>query len=302
MNCKKFFFTTIFFVLLFFHPFLNKAHANKVFPYKTEIIISNQERTKESFSFKNESTKDIKITPIPYSFDSKNVQIIENGEIFVRTDREIFTVKPEESIQLDFEIVPPNNMEPGTYFNLILLEKQEEDVFLPEFSPLGVVDTLSHLVVLHIADPDSSVFGISTEFAQISLNIQQKGIPFIRPLKLKYSYQNITNYVLTPMGELQIFNEDSKYEPVYIKINQEEKKLYPGDIKEEEFEVNLTNIVDLFVVKKVIGRFYNGIDENFVSLEVRQEPNYTLPLFTGAILLLTVLLFKSFKKRKKETK
>jgi hypothetical protein len=299
MNCKKLFFTTMLFVLLFFLPFSSKVYANKVFPYKTEIIISNQERTKESFSFKNESTKDIKITPVPYSFDSKNVQIIEDGEIFVRTDREIFNVKPEESIQLDFEIVPPNNMEPGTYFNLILLEKQEEDVFLPEFSPLGVVDTLSHLVVLHIADPESSVFGISTEFAQISLNIQRKGIPFVRPLKLKYSYQNITNYVLTPMGELQIFNEDSKYEPVYIKINKEEKKLYPGDIKEEEFEVNLTNIVDLFVVKKVIGRFYNGIDENFVSLEVRQEPNYTLPLFIGAILLLTVLLLKSFKKRKK---
>lgn len=98
MNCKKLFFTTMLFVLLFFLPFSSKVYANKVFPYKTEIIISNQERTKESFSFKNESTKDIKITPVPYSFDSKNVQIIEDGEIFVRTDREIFNVKPEESI------------------------------------------------------------------------------------------------------------------------------------------------------------------------------------------------------------
>ena len=77
-------------------------------------------------------------------------------------------------------------MEPGTYFNLILLQQQEEDIFLPESTPIGVIDTLSHLVVLHIADPENSVFGISTDFAQINLDITQRGIPFLRPMKVKY--------------------------------------------------------------------------------------------------------------------
>ncbi|MFA5633787.1 MAG: hypothetical protein WCY00_00080 [Candidatus Dojkabacteria bacterium] len=306
MNYKRVFFT-IFFVLFLIQPFCTKAYANRVFPYKTEILISNQERTKEQFSFRNEGKKDIKITPIPYSFDPKEVEIKEGGEIFVRVDKEIFTVKSDETAVFDFEIIPPQNMEPGTYFNLILLQQQEEDIFLPESTPIGVIDTLSHLVVLHIADPENSVFGISTDFAQINLDITQRGIPFLRPMKVKYLYQNITNYVLSPMGEIQVFNEDSKYPPVYIKINNEEEKLYPGEMTEEELEVEFIHISDLFATKRAIGRFYNGIDENFIILEVEQKPNYILPLIVGATILLAVILLKSFtenrgKKRKKKSK
>ena len=293
MNCKKLFFT-ISFVLLFVLPSLTSIFANKVFPYKTEILLSNQERTKEQFSFENESKKDIKITPVPYSFDPKNVEILNEGEIFVRADREIYTVKPEETISFDFEIVPPQNMQPGTYFNLIVLRQEEEDAFSPESTPIGVLGTLSHLVVLHIGDPESTIFGISTDFAQISLNVVQKGIPFIRPMKIEYMYHNITNYVLNPMGEIQVFNEDSKYPPTYIKINDDEEKLYPGDILEEKFEVKSSNIGDFFTTRKVIGRFYNGIDENFLIIESVQTPNYILPVIVGAVILLTIILLKSY--------
>ena len=293
MICKKLFFT-ISFILLFIIPSLSEIHANRVFPYKTEKLISNQERTREQFSFENEGTKDIKITPVPYSFDPKNFEILDEGEIFVRIDREIFTIQSEETKTFDFEIVPPQNMEPGTYFNLILLEQQQEDIFSPDTTPIGVLDTLSHLVVLHIADPESSIFGISTDFAQISLNVTTKGIPFVRPMKVEYMFQNIANYVLDPMGEIQVFDNDSRHPPQYIRINENEEKLYPGDILEEQFEIKLTNLSDFFSTKRIVGRFYNGIDENLIIVEATQNPNYILPIIIGAVILLSIILLKSF--------
>ena len=307
MNLKKIF-PTICFTLLFLLPTITNIQANTIFPYKTEVLISNVERTREQFSFRNDSKKDINITPVIYSFDPKNVEIREeDGEKFVRADREIFTVKPDEILTIDFEIVPPENMEPGTYFNLIVLQQEEEDTFSTEGIPVGVIDSLSHLVVLHIVDSESSVFGITTEFAQISLSVIDKGIPFIRPTRIKYIYQNITNYVLSPMGEIQIFNEDSKYPPIYVKINDKEEKLYPGEIMEEEFDVKLNNFADLFGKRRIIGRFYNGIDDNHIIKETEQSPNYIFPIIVGTTLILTVILIKSLfdkdsKSKKRKTK
>lgn len=294
---------TICFVLFFLLPFAKYSLANTVSPYKTEILISNQERTKNQVTFVNDGLKDINITPVPYSYDPKNTEIRDTqGEIFLRLDREIFSIASEESFTFDFEIVPFQNMEPGTYFNLILFEQEPEDIFTQEQTPVGVLDTLSHLVVLHIADSESSIFGISTDFAQISIDVKNRGIPFIQPMKVKYSYQNITNYVLNPMGEIQIFNEDSKHPPTYIKINESEEKLYPGDIMEEEFEIKSSNLADFFATRRVIGRFYNGIDENFVIRETEQSPNYIIPVITGIVILLTIILLKSFMEGKKHNK
>jgi len=253
-------------------------------------MITNQERTRETVSFKNDGKKDIYVIPRIYSYNPQTLEITDTqGYIFVQADREIFKVKPEEVLVLNYEIVPPLNMEPGTYFNLIVFQTQSEDSFLNQTNPVGVIDNISHLVVLHIIEADNAVYGITTEFAQISLEVVERGIPFIRPTKVKYIYQNVTNYVLSPMGEIQVFNRKGKYAPIYLKINKEEEKLYPGGIIEEEFEVAKYDITDIYNQRVVIGRFYNGIDQNYILKETSIEPNYIV-LVLGIILLLAVLI------------
>lgn len=295
--------STICFVLLFTLPSFGNVSANAVFPYKKEVIISNQERTKETVSFRNDSKKDVFISPQVYSYNPQTLEITDTQSyIFTRVDMEIFKVKPGETLSLNYEIIPPANISPGTYFNLIVLQKKEDDVFLQQTNPIGVMDNLSHLVVLHIIESDAAVYGITSEFAQITLQVVENGIPFVRPTRIKYIYQNTTNYVLSPEGEIQLFNRKGAYSPIYLKINEEEKKLYPGGIIEEEFEIDKYDITDLFNSRTIIGRFYNGIDENFILKETNLDPNYSILLVSLIFFLSIILLIKAVIQDRKTSK
>jgi hypothetical protein len=292
---------------------MSNIQANTLSPHTKELLITNKERTKEIVSFTNTSRKDMLVTPVIYSYDPQTIEIIkDDGFIFTRADKEIFTVKPQATLELEYEIVPISNMKPGTYFNLLVLEKQFEETFLTETNPLGATDSLAHLIVLHITDSEADVYGITTEFADIDIQVLEKGIPFIRPTVIKYTYQNVTNYVLNPMGEIQTYSEQGNYPPIYKKINWEQKKLYPGGLLEEEFEINQYHFSDLYSNRIVIGRFYNGIDENLLVKEVILEPNY-IPLIAGGTLIFATLFLlkalfskkdikKSKKKKEKKSK
>jgi hypothetical protein len=266
------------------------------------LLITNQERTKETLSFTNDSTKEVLITPVIYSYDPQTIEMDQNeGYFFLRTDKEIFAVKPRETLKLDYEVVPTENMRPGTYFNLIVLQKESEDIFVEQTNPIGAVDSLAHLVALHIADPDSAVYGITSEFAKISIEILEEGIPFFKPTVIKYTYENITDYVLNPMGEIQVYSEKGNYPPMYLKINKEQEKLYPGGLLEEEFEIDQYHISNLYSNRIIIGRFYNGIDENLIIKEMVLEPNYSLLAGAGVLILSIIVLLKvMFSKKSKE--
>jgi hypothetical protein len=295
-------------LLSFFSLFFpSTIFANTLFPHTNELLISNKERTKETLSFKNDSLKDVLITPVIYSYDPQTIELTQtDGFIFTRADKEIFTVKSKEILELEYEVVPTEGMRPGTYFNLIKLEKQAEDTFVDQTSPIGAVDSLSHLVVLHITDPDSAdVYGITSEFAKIDLEVTERGIPFIKPTIIRYTYQNATDYVLNPMGEIQVYSEQGHYPPTYLKINKEQEKLYPGGLIEEEFEIDQYHISDLYSNRVIIGRFYNGVDENLIIQEQLIEVNSLLWIIGGISIIAVIILLKIFfskKSVKKKTK
>lgn len=284
-------------------PPSSKIEANTLSPHTKELLITNQERTKEILSFTNDSRKDMLVTPVIYSYDPQTIELTEDdGFIFTRADKEIFTVKPKTTLELEYEIVPISNMKPGTYFNLLVLEKQFEETFITETNPLGATDSIAHLVVLHIADSEADVYGITSEFAKIDIQVLEKGIPFIRPTVIKYTYQNVTNYVLNPMGEIQIYSEQGKYSPTYKKINKEQEKLYPGGLLEEEVEINQSHFSDFYSNRVIIGRFYNGIDENLLVKEIVLEPNYIPLIFGGILIFSTIFLLKAMFSKKDSKK
>lgn len=298
---------TICFILLFILPSLSSTYAHLLSPYKKERIISNQERTKEVVSFKNTEKTEVSVLPQVYSYNPQTLEITDTqAYIFVRADKDVFKVKPDSTLELNYEIVPPLNMEPGTYFNIILFQIQGDSSYLKDVNPVGMTGSLAHLVVLHITDSSSSVYGITSDFAIITLDIVEKGIPFIRPTKIKYTYQNITNYVLNPMGEIQIYNKKGKYPPIYLKINKSEEKLYPGGLMEEEFDIKKYHITDLYNERTILGRFYSGIDENFIFKEVQQTPNFVLigifVIFIVALIFLVKAIIQDRKKKKPKKK
>lgn len=268
-------------------------HANSIAPPTTEYLLTTEERRESSVTFKNNSRKEIFLSPVVYSYDPQTLEMSkENGFIFTRADKEIFSVRPTETFELPYEVVPDKDMRPGTYFNLIILETEEEKVFIAETNPIGTIENLAHLVVVHIADPERDIKGISSDFAKVNIEVIDKGIPFISPTVIKYTYENISNYVLNPMGEIQFYSTKGRFTPEYIKINKEQQKLYPGGLLEEEFEIQKDHISNLFTQRMILGRFYNGIDENLIIKEVVIQPNFELFIALALLIVALIALIK----------
>ncbi len=289
-------------VILFGTAIPHLAYANSISPPTSEYLLTTDERREGSLIFENNSRKEIFLSPVIYSYDPQTLEMSkEDGFIFTRADKEIFSVRPTETFELPYEIVPDKDMRPGTYFNLIILETEEEKVFVAETNPIGTIENLAHLVVLHIADPNKDVKGITSEFAKVDIEIIDKGIPFISPTIIKYTYENISNYVLNPMGEIQFYSTKGRFTPEYIKINKEQQKLYPGGLLEEEFKIQKDHISNLFTQRMILGRFYNGIDENLVIKEVVIQPNFELFIAIALLIVALIALVKVVLDRKKKS-
>ena len=302
MKAAKTIFLTILFSTLLLPFFSSTTKANILRQPINEILLPQGERKAQTVTIVNEENKKISVSPKVYPYSAEDESLINgDGYIFVKTDLETFDINPKEEISLRYEIIPPQNLQPGTYFNLIIFEEQDSTSILNQTNPVNTTANLSQLVVLHLTEA-GNVLGINSNFANVTLEIADQGVPFIKPTKVKYIYQNITNYVLQPEGEIQIFNIDGKYQPTYIKINKDSTKTYPNNIFEEEIEINNWKLRDIISQRKIIGRFYNGIDENFITKEVITE-SYSLYLIgVGVFLILIVLVLKSLRDDHKKGK
>jgi hypothetical protein len=278
------------------------VHANTLAPSVNEVILKPGSTTKHRVTFENTTNKEIYLFPQVYSYDPRNSQLIDTDTFqYVRIDRDSFPVEAHGRLKLDYEIIIPANLIPGTYFNLIILKQTNDTGLSLGGNIIGATENLSQLVVMHITEV-GNVLGITTEFAYIEMKIIDQGIPFIRPTKVKYTYQNITNYVLEPEGELQIYNNNGRYQPIYIKINTSEDKLYPNETIEEIINISDWHFSDLLHSRTIAGRFYNGIDENYILKEIQQNTSYILIISGVLIAFLGFLLIKSIREDRKRTK
>lgn len=294
-------FTIGFLSILFLFP-LNHINANSLSPAITQTILSSGEIFDSKILFTNTTNKEVYILPTVVGYNPKtNSILIKDTYLFVKTDIDTFKVEPGATISLNYKIVVPSNLPLGTYFNLIILKQTNDVGFLNPQNSVGAIENLSHLVVLHVVQ-QGDVKGITSEFAQVSMEIVDRGIPFIKDTKVKYIYQNITNYVLIPDGEIQIYNNKGRYTPQYYKINENKQKLYPNDIIEETIVIDKWNISDLIYPRTVLGLFYNGIDENNITREIQQNSSYFFLLSGVIILTLGFAFFKSLKQSKKKSK
>lgn len=303
MKLKNCLITTILCILGISFLIPSKAFADSVTPSIFEKTILKDTKTTGKVTFKNEGNTPVKITPRVSAYDPKTLQLITDDKtIFLVLDREIYTVQPQASLILNYEIKPPGNLSVGTYFNLIIFQKSADLTAVNQPNQLGTVENLSQLVSIHILEPQTTYpLQIKSDFAQISMDITDAGIPFLKPMTIKYTYQNTTSYVLQPIGEIQAFDLKSSYSPEYTQINATGKKLYPGDSIEETITIDKWHISDILFGRKIVGRFYNGIDQNVITKEQTQNTYFVYLAVIAGVLVLTFVLIKSIiadKKRK----
>ncbi len=267
--------------------FSSEIFAESISPFYTEDILVSGSNENYSLTIENENDYDLFLTPKVYKYYPKSEYIseLEPFEEFVKIDTDYIEIPSNGEKEINFQIVAPQSLEPGTYYNLIVFQQTGQTV--EENERIGASGAISHLVKLHLTDDNSDKI---TEEYDVSLEVKDRGIPFIKPTKLKLTFFNNSPYTLIPQGEIEVVKRSSNQQPEYIKVNLERARVYPNDIAEFEYEVNNWYIEDIFFGKKAYIQIGNGIDEESMRKEIgipsfRNEFLYILATITITILL-----------------
>lgn len=267
---------------------IKDSSAHSISPMIQDVRIATGQRVFASVTFTNDDNKEIEVELGAYAYNSKTEDIVDDKrQIFLKLDTDTITVKPKQSAEIKYEIYPIENLETGTYTNVITLTpvNQSEDISL--------TNSIAQLVVLHLTTPENDVKGITTTNYKVSLDVVDKGIPFIKPTILKYTIQNSSNFIIQPDGTIRVFNSKSKTEPKSFAINPESRKLYPGESIEEMIEIKDFKLVDLIFNRSVVGHFYNGLDSQPQDITTSIN-SYKIELLFGLIVIVGIfVLIKS---------
>lgn len=276
---------------------ISNTYASTLTPAINEIKLAQGQRVLSSVIFGNDEDRDVEILITVYGYNPQTEEIIENSkDLFIKADTDTFTVKANSKREIPYEIFPVNNQEKGTYFNLVVLSPIQGD------KDISISKGISQLVVLHIIDPQEEVLGITTEDFSTKIEVLNKGIPFLKPLKLKYTVVNNSNYVLNPTGRIEILNKRSNYKPEYVYINTQKEKLYPKEALEKTITIDNWHISDIFSERVAKGNISNGLDSNTKQSEV-YIGSYVYELMGGLVLLVGIfILIKSLREDIKKKK
>lgn len=276
---------------------ISLVSANSIDPAIRRITLAKGQRKYASVVYQNSEDFDVELTITPYGYNPRTDEISEvENDIFLKADTDTISVPANSSFNIKYEIYPIANIREGTYFNILTITP------IADNQNVSIINSIAQLIILDVVNEQNDVRGIATESYSTSIQVVNKGIPFLTPLKLKYLILNNSNYVLTPQGRIDVFNERNAYKPTYEYINREEEEIYPEEIYQNEFEVESWHISDLFSKRIVYAEIYNGIDSNPQKVEL--EINSYLPeIFTLlAILIISILGLKYLNQNKGKSK
>ncbi len=265
--------------------------SSSIDPAINRVALPQGQRAYGSVIYKNGEDRDVEVKIAPYYYNPKTDDISEDArKIFIKADTDTITVKANSTFNIKYEIYPIANLAEGTYFNILALTP------ILNTKDVNINQSISQLVILDIVDENDQIKGIATTNFEVNLSVERKGIPFVTPLVLKYTITNKSNFVLTPNGRIDVFNDRNSYPPTYIYINSEREELYPNEVFEKEVKSNTWHFSDLFIKRVATAHIYNGLDNNPKDPEIEIN-SYILEIIVGitSVIVLT-LLIKSLKK------
>lgn len=288
-------------ILLYTSYGISSINAYGIDSAISRVTLSQGERKEGVVVFNNDEDTPLEISITPYSYNPKNDDISEDTKkIFIKADTDTITVNANSSFNIKYEIYPFDNLQEGSYFNILAITPKGQE------GNINISSSIAQLVILDIVSPENQIKGVATDKYSVHFEIESKGIPFISPLKLKYSINNNSNYVITPQGRVDIFNEKNRYKSKYLYLNQKQKKVYPRETLEKKVEISYWHISDIFLKRIIKGEVFNGIDGVPKAVEI-ELPNYILEfIFLVVAILVSVFFVKSVykdlsKKKLKQT-
>ena len=271
---------------LFVHTLgsIHQVSANNIDPAIRRITLAKGQRKYASVVYKNSEDFDVEVSIIPYLYNPRTDEISEKEkDIFIKADTDTFTIPTNTSINIKYEIFPIANIREGTYFNILVLTPVGEN------QDVKISNSIAQLVILDVVSEEKEVKGITTEAYTTDIRVVKKGIPFLTPLVLRYSISNDSNYVITPQGRLDVFNDTNNYKPIYEYVNRDEEEVYPGESFEKEFTVSEWHISDLYNKRIVQAEVSNGLDSNPQNVELEID-SYLSEIFISLTVVTIIII------------
>ncbi len=95
-------------------------YADSITPGVIRTTLSAGERKYESVTFTNEQDNTIELSIKPYAYNPQTDEITQDTkDIFIKAD--IHTKYMESSVEIKYEIYPFDNIQEGTYFNILVI-------------------------------------------------------------------------------------------------------------------------------------------------------------------------------------
>lgn len=269
------------------------SQAQTISPSILEVTQTIGQTTTQTLDITNDKNYDLYLKAHIYKYYPQSEYMTEpqDYETFVRIDTDTIVIPSKSTTTVRYEIVGNESLEPGTYYNLISFEQQASQSNTDD-STVGTTTAISQLVSLNLTNTNTQN---ATEEYDINVEVIQKGIPFIKPTKIKITFLNNSKYTLIPQGEIKIVKHSEDKEPEYIKVNIDRNRVYPEQSVEYEYELNTWYLEDIFFGKTAYIKIQNGIDTQVINQEV-ELPNFkNESIYAVIIIVVLIALVRSVK-------
>ena len=123
-------------------------YADSITPGVIRTTLSAGERKYESVTFTNEQDNTIELSIKPYAYNPQTDEITEDTkDIFIKADTDTIKVHGKSSVDIKYEIYPLDNIEEGTYFNILVIAPVASN------KKIDISPSISQLVILDIVSP-----------------------------------------------------------------------------------------------------------------------------------------------------
>jgi hypothetical protein len=289
--------------ILLLSPVITLADGYSIKPGIKEYTLSPGQIRLGEILFRSNEKKDTRIAVTVETYDPKTESIL-NKKPFVSVGTGKYTVKAGKEVSIEYALSIPEDTPVGSYFNIVTVTEDRKGS--SEENTVGVKKAVGSIVAMHVIDSDKSIEAIFFDQGATSLKVTNKGFPFLSATRFEYSYENKSNFVFRPEGEIRIIDQQGKQVSQRFEINPEKGAVYPGDRYTESFEVDQWDVNNVFQTKDIIAKTYSGYGDNSITDKVTlnlRNSIYALGT-TGAVLVvfLLILIVRAVRMRSKLSK
>ena len=292
--------TKLYLVLVFFclgfwlYPTIISSYS--IQPAIEEYTLELEQEVDSSVNFTNTTEQEQNFKIYTHRYNPEKQEILDDRN-FVTLSINSLSLEPEESAQIEYRVSIPDDVVPGSYFSIIVVEDiNDEDI--EREGGIGLNYGVGTLIAIHVID--------DVDISEVFLNQTHTELKYKRPLNpfntvIEYSIRNNSKYTFLPMGQLTIASKKDK--PLFYRINEQETRLYPQDKLTFEFEYkgNLKNLItNKIAVAKVASEHSNEIKETQIDLPYLTQTLRIGSAILGFVVVLTasiILIKKSHQKR-----